>query len=129
MTEFDWNRIEPARVLVSMLDTKWAADDEWNLNARMTLIQVEIGFDPSDFDLDQSQGMSYQQTMLADLEALHGAFKTLLEGREVGYDETITFLALEFSLCPLHFVDYAICFDNEDEECAPIRAVHPCHDT
>jgi hypothetical protein len=47
-----------------------------------------------------------------------------LDGREFG-----TELALDFSLCPVHFRDYAICFDDEDEECAQVRAVHPCHDT
>jgi hypothetical protein len=43
--------------------------------------------------------------------------------------DTITELALEASLCPLHFVDYAICFDDEDPECSQIRVIHPSHDT
>lgn len=43
--------------------------------------------------------------------------------------ETITTLALEASLCPIHFVDYAICFDDQDPECNQIRVVHPSHDT
>jgi hypothetical protein len=33
------------------------------------------------------------------------------------------------SLCPLHLCDYAICFDDEDPECAQIREIHPGHDT
>lgn len=40
-----------------------------------------------------------------------------------------TALLLSLSLCPLHECDYAICFDDEDSECAAIRAVHPGHDT
>lgn len=38
-------------------------------------------------------------------------------------------LALSFSLCPFHMIDYAICFDADDEECAVIRECFPSHDT
>lgn len=43
--------------------------------------------------------------------------------------ESVTQLALELSICPLHFIDYAICFDDEDEECKAIRQIHPSHDS
>lgn len=43
--------------------------------------------------------------------------------------EQLTELALSHSLCPLHLIDYAICFDDDDAECAPIRTIHPSHDT
>lgn len=43
--------------------------------------------------------------------------------------ELITELALSLSLCPLHRIDYAICFDDENAECAQIRMIHPTHDT
>ena len=43
--------------------------------------------------------------------------------------ETLTTLALDQSLCPMHFTDYAICFDDRDDECAAIRLIHPSHDT
>lgn len=43
--------------------------------------------------------------------------------------ETITELALEDSLCPMHFGDYASCFDDDEAECAAIRTIHPGHDT
>lgn len=45
------------------------------------------------------------------------------------YRQEISELALAMSLCPVHFVDYAICFDDEDPECAVIRATFPNHDT
>jgi hypothetical protein len=50
----------------------------------------------------------------------------------IDYDfsrDAITELALANSLCPLHFCDYAICFDDDDPECAPIRFIHQSHDT
>lgn len=37
--------------------------------------------------------------------------------------------ALNMSLCPIHFVDYAACFDDDDPECDQIRACFPSHDT
>lgn len=43
--------------------------------------------------------------------------------------EEVTNLALEDSLCPIHFVDYAICFDDANTECNQVREIHPNHDT
>lgn len=41
----------------------------------------------------------------------------------------LSMLALDHSLCPMHFCDYAICFDDDDPECAAIRACFDSHDT
>lgn len=39
-------------------------------------------------------------------------------------------IAMELSLCPMHFIDWAACFDDERDECAAIRAIFPySHDT
>lgn len=38
-------------------------------------------------------------------------------------------IALAYSLCPMHFCDYAICFDDDTDECATIRKYFPRHDT
>lgn len=43
--------------------------------------------------------------------------------------ELLTDTALSLSLCPLHLHDYAICFDDDDDECAAIRTIHPSHDS
>lgn len=43
--------------------------------------------------------------------------------------ERLTAERLAWSICPLHGRDYAICFDDEDDECAAIRIIHPGHDT
>lgn len=43
--------------------------------------------------------------------------------------DSLTEIALGMSLCPYHFVDYAICFDDDLPECAMIRLIHPGHDT
>jgi hypothetical protein len=43
--------------------------------------------------------------------------------------ELTTAMMLDNSLCPMHAIDYAICFDDDDPECAQIRAIHPSHDT
>lgn len=43
--------------------------------------------------------------------------------------DAMTALLLDNSLCPMHAIDYAICFDDDDPECAAIRAIHPSHDT
>jgi hypothetical protein len=43
--------------------------------------------------------------------------------------DDISELRLADSLCPLHACDYAICFDDDDAECAQIRSIFPSHDT
>jgi hypothetical protein len=44
--------------------------------------------------------------------------------------EVLTDLAMKHSLCPIHFVDWAICFDDEDPECEQVRTIFPNnHDT
>ena len=58
--------------------------------------------------------------------------RALLELRDLLIDadtELITQLRLDHSLCPLHAIDYAICFDDNDAECAAIRLIHPDHDS
>ena len=44
--------------------------------------------------------------------------------------DTIAEAAMRHSLCPLHLIDWAICFDDADPECEQIRAIFPhSHDT
>ena len=57
-------------------------------------------------------------------------------GREVAAVEepssrdAISELAMSMSLCPVHFIDWAICFDDEPMDCRQIRALFPYgHDT
>jgi len=46
------------------------------------------------------------------------------------YRDAISELAMGMSLCPMHFCDWAACFDDDDESCAQIRAIFPhSHDT
>lgn len=45
------------------------------------------------------------------------------------YRQQLTEMALSMSLCPMHLVDYAICFDDEDDECKVIREFFPDHDS
>jgi hypothetical protein len=43
--------------------------------------------------------------------------------------DALSLLRLDYSLCPLHARDYAICFDDDDAECAAIRDCFPSHDS
>jgi hypothetical protein len=73
------------------------------------------------------QGFSEYDASLEDSTAMFKAYDIL---RGYPYSrETITELALSDSLCPIHFVDYAICFDDQFPECSQVREIHPNHDT
>jgi len=42
----------------------------------------------------------------------------------------LTNIAMNLSLCPIHFVDWAICFDDQPDDCSQIRFIFPkSHDT
>jgi hypothetical protein len=62
-----------------------------------------------------------------DLDELMGLVARLHEDPITGR-EWLTQAALDASLCPLHWRDYAICFDDDDPECAAIRIIHPGRD-
>jgi hypothetical protein len=62
-----------------------------------------------------------------NIDALRATCRDLLD--DPHNRETLTDIALALSLCPMHLIDYAICFDDDDAECAAIRIIHPSHDT
>lgn len=68
-----------------------------------------------------------------DFDHIRDHLLALHEHAALPYDESarqsLSLLALDYSLCPLHMIDYAICFDDNDPDCAQIRAYFPNHDT
>lgn len=70
--------------------------------------------------------------ILDDFDALHALIAPLFSPPSFA-DDMITArseLAIDdFSLCPLHMIDYAICFDDDTDDCRMIRACFPSHDT
>lgn len=72
-------------------------------------------------------------TCSPDADRIRDHILALREYAALPHDESATqslsLLALEYSLCPMHMIDYAICFDDDDPDCATIRAFFPSHDT
>lgn len=99
-----------------------ALDDEDGLvsAAVRELLICRGDFDMSCIEVDESLA-----------RRLHGIIGRLFvaAGTNPPEREDLTALALEYSLCPMHFCDYAICFDDDRPECAAIRTIHPGHDT
>ena len=53
-----------------------------------------------------------------------------IEMLDAGSRDEVSELAMSLSLCPIHFVDWAICFDDEDPTCEQVRLIFPIgHDT
>lgn len=63
------------------------------------------------------------------LHTLRHAITDALDSTSPDTRTALSMIALTFSLCPLHMIDYAICFDDDDPDCAAIRAAFPSHDT
>lgn len=75
------------------------------------------------FDHGERQALDDDELMTI-LKGLH-----ILFHHEYSKDN-LSQLAMSFSLCPMHFVDWAICFDDENPECEQIRTIFPhSHDT
>lgn len=106
-----------------------ALDDD---AARYALREMLLATDPTalaynDDDLDLDDSEPDAADALDHANRLHDAYCALLSTpRE---RDTLTDIALSLSLCPMHLCDYAICFDDDDADCAPIRLIHPSHDT
>lgn len=105
-----------------------AIDDD---DASHALREMLIATDPdticsyNDDDIDFDDDLL--ETMIEHANRLHDAYQLILA--EPDNRDILTEIALALSLCPLHLCDYAICFDDENDECATIRLIHPSHDT
>jgi len=100
-------------------------DEDLEQDFRNLLIQ----FDWSDFDLNDFL-QDCESTRYLDLRWAYEILKALKADRAGGGIDTLSELAMQYSLCPVHFVDWAICFDDEPEDCSQVRAIFPrSHDT
>jgi len=133
----DYHRADHAATLLNALITHnpfcdrdaYARDDRHDLamtDLRMLLIDPDYDFAHDDDDPcfapspDRDELRDHARTLITLATQPH----PIASARE-----SLTSLALSFSLCPMHLIDYAICFDDEFPECAAIRAMHPSHDT
>jgi hypothetical protein len=89
-----------------------------------TLLNTIANFDDDDIDADIRNALMTATdectTPLADTIAL------MIDALD---RDDLTTMRLAYSICPMHACDYAICFDDDEPECAAIRAMHPSHDT
>lgn len=94
------------------IETRIADDDDLAL-----LLRDALTYDDDD-------ALPYDDATTDDAIALLDAIDTIRSDRDA-----VSTLRLELSLCPIHCCDYAICFDDDDDECASIRSAFPSHDT
>lgn len=88
-----------------------------NLDLKGTGLSSDMPYD----SLRTGKGAELAEGVLNDLNAIW-AYPY--------YRDEISQFAMNLSLCPLHFCDWAACFDDEIDECAQIRAIFPySHDT
>jgi hypothetical protein len=100
------------------------ADDDTYIDARNLLI------DDDHATCDPSYIAAPTATRHRALHLLiHELHMRSLAPHDESATQSLSLLYLDFSLCPMHHCDYAICFDDDDDECATIRAFFPIHDT
>lgn len=101
-------------------------------NNRIALAMISILTDP-DNDPDSLNACALR-SLLIDPDAPDSydptPYDTILADCIRALDtQSLSMLLLDYSLCPLHRIDYAICFDDRDPDCAAIRDTFPNHDT
>jgi hypothetical protein len=99
--------------LYDLYDAKWDCVEERNFRAAREMLG-----DPANAVEDDWNAPNFEEVrgLIADLWARGD------EGREA-----LSNMALEMSVCPFHFRDYAICFDEADPECAAVRVAFPVY--
>lgn len=94
--------------------------DDWSIADLKEIAQIHE-VDLSESTLARIATLTVNTTVLANSDGSMGFTGNARE--------RLTHIALALSLCPVHLVDYAICFDDDDAECAQVRIIHPSHDT
>jgi hypothetical protein len=84
-----------------------------------------------DYYTDDELARSYRLPADFDIRALAAELAACLDAARASHYHIhdLSLMRLEYSLCPMHHCDYAACFDDDDPECANIRALFPSHDT
>lgn len=94
-----------------------ALDDDAD---HLSMITRELLIDDDAYTIDASDDLTDNERQIAH------TIRILLQLHD---DDALARLRLDYSLCPMHACDYAICFDDNDPECAQLRIDHPEHDT
>jgi hypothetical protein len=108
----------------SLLDSLDAHRDELAFYALRDLL-IDRDAQPLSHSADDAPAPTYDylRSLLADIDA------RIAYPHDESARQRLSMLLLDNSLCPMHAIDYAICFDDDTDECATIRAYFPSHDT
>jgi hypothetical protein len=124
--KFGWGEPKPESLPGMMVDVDFTSDFR---NLLISFQEFKEKEDLNDF-LQECDSDRY-----LDLRRAYDILKVMVAPHPDGYDyypniDRLSDLAMEFSLCPIHFVDWAICFDDENPECDQVRKIFPNrHDT
>lgn len=117
---------------IARINDLLAHDDESRSSSTLRSLLLDApNFDTSLNDLIDPEYDTTLEIATELRESLISLFTTINDPNAESRSEReyLTEIALSLSLCPIHLNDYAICFDDNDDECAQIRMIHPCCDT
>ena len=92
----------------------------------------DLIFEAADYD---ALDIAYYKTAYPEFETtIEPTAKRLAELLDTIYGDTFakqftTLLALEYSICPVHIVDYIMCFQDNEPGCDQIREYFPDRDS
>lgn len=106
-------------------------DDHWDNWDYRTIHEIPI--DMAEWLTEQQRHIDWDSREHPNMARPPMRFQDLLRAAYIISNlprDDVTRLLMENSLCPIHAVDWAICFDDEFEDCAQVRAIFPSsHDT
>jgi hypothetical protein len=130
----DYNRIADASDAFTMIDRMTTCDCADPIPRTRTCLHSDSSTALRDLLIDRnySPDHSNDNPLLNDPDyPIYDFIRAMLALIDIAPYQTdrMTALLLDNSLCPMHAIDYAICFDDDEPDCAAIRAIHPSHDT
>ena len=105
-------------------------DDQGYVISTNPMHEAAQGFIRDNLDL---KGMGVDSGFTTDYPDLDPAFaRHILDDLAIiwnyeFYRDDLSHIAMQLSLCPMHFCDWAACFDDDEDECSTIRAIFPHH--
>jgi len=126
--------------------THFAEAEPGDATTRYDCIRDLLGYTDMRLELDAMNYDTYLELMgypdmlthfphmadtLIDADAYDKIHTTLIEALDDEYqDDKVSMLCISLSLCPIHYCDWASCFDDDDPDCSQIRHIFPhSHDT
>ena len=106
------------------LDKAFETSSERAALRQILIVEPRTSAEIISFGIDNLDEEDQRALSVTDIAYIVEAVDTL-KGYEYGGRDKLSDVAMNLSLCPLHMIDWAICFDDARATCYQIREIFP----